>query len=341
MNVIDNDIVKTTTLDKNILNENLLDHERFRNASVSDDGRIYLTQRILNKNDTGDYKKVKSSRGNESVEYDTPQLNSEKIGGGKGAAIAFNAANLKGSALAFDEDELDRVLKSAKKGEKLGGGPLTTAFITSLISAAPEIIKGINAGLQQRKTGGGSSDNVYTPNGVSDDDLQGVVRLMKSVENQKKNLTQKGGELYVGSGRFGDILKKGWEGLKKVYNSEQFKPIRDALISAARNTANNYIDKAANKLSEKTSNEDLKNIIETTRDTAKDTVGDVASAAYGSGIDNAEYTDPLVGRVEDNGSVFKKKERIHRIGKIPGVVNSVTYVNKRLPQLKRTEVFLG
>ena len=44
--------------------------------------------------------------------------------------------------------------------------------------------------------------------------------------------------------------------LKSIYNSEQFKPIKNALVSAASNTAQKYIDKGNDKLVSKKENEE-------------------------------------------------------------------------------------
>ena len=62
-------------------------------------------------------------------------------------------------------------------------------------------------------------------------------------------------------------MSRAWNKVKEIYGSEAFKPIRNALLSAASNTATKAINKVADKAASKVQNEDLKNIINVTRET--------------------------------------------------------------------------
>ena len=86
---------------------------------------------------------------------------------------------------------------------------------------------------------------------------------MKKIRGQSRYLSGSG---VIGSGKFSDFMSNAWNKLKSIYNNEQFKPIKNALVSVASITAQKYIDKGADKLASKTNNEDLRNVINTTCD---------------------------------------------------------------------------
>lgn len=214
---------------------------------------------------------------------------SDCVGGSaSGGAIAFNAKTMakgkgrkRAGALAFNDEELIEQLKNLKKGDKIGHGALTTAAITGLITAAPEIIRAI--GTLRKGKGYTGSGEVFVKN-LSPDKFDAMENLMKQINRQKKyfKFDSATNEYEVGSGKFGDFMSKAWSKVKQIWGSEGFKPIKEALLNAANNTAQSAIDTAAKKVSSKVQNEDLKRIVKATKDVAvaaKDNVIDRASGA--------------------------------------------------------------
>ena len=96
-------------------------------------------------------------------------------------------------------------------------------------------------------------------------------------------------------------MSNAWNKLKGIYNSEQFKPIKSALLKAASNTASNYINKAADKVASKTGNQDLKDVINVTRDTAlnakNELINQAASGDTGGSMIAADVNDENVDGV--------------------------------------------
>lgn len=210
-------------------------------------------------------------------------------------AIAFSAKTMaKGrgrpkknaGALAMNDEELVQQLKALKKGDKIGSGALTTAAITGLITAAPEIIRAIGS-LRKGKEVVGSGE-VFVKN-LSPDRFDALENLAKQINRQKKYLKfdSATNEYEIGSGKFGDFMSKAWSKVKEIYHSDAFKPIKQALLSAANNTATKYIDKAAKKVSSKVQNEDLKRIVDATKDVAHATKDELLDRASGAGISNS------------------------------------------------------
>ena len=114
-------------------------------------------------------------------------------------------------------------------------------------------------------------------------------------------------DVEIGSGKFGTFMSNAWQKLKDIYGSEGFKPIRNALKSAATNYANSYIDKTANKIAEKTKNNDLKNIVNTTRDVVKNTTNDIIDASgAGNDIESVEGAGNDIESVEGAGNQEQK-----------------------------------
>lgn len=185
-------------------------------------------------------------------------------------AIAFSAKSLPvAGALAFNNTALERL----KKGDNIkGAGPVTAAAVSALIAAAPQIINAIKdyrnsqtkGGRYIEKCEGCGTFKMYVK-GLSDDKVNELEQLCKKIRGQGRYLSGSGD---IGSGRFGTFMSNAWNKLKGIYNSEQFKPIKKALLNAANNTATNYINKAADKVAAKTGNQDLKDIVNVTRDTA-------------------------------------------------------------------------
>lgn len=220
---------------------------------------------------------------------------SDCVGGSaqEAGAIAFSAKTMakgrgrkRAGALAFNDEELIEQLKTLKKGDKLGSGALTTAAITGLITAAPEIIRAI--GTLRKGKGYTGSGEVFVKN-LSPDKFDAMENLMKQINRQKKyfKFDSATNEYEVGSGKFGDFMSKAWSKVKEIYHSDAFKPIKQALLSAANNTATKYIDKAAKKVSSKVQNEDLKRIVDATKDVAHATKDELLDRASGAGISNS------------------------------------------------------
>ena len=220
-----------------------------------------------------------------SIESTIPKVN-ESAG-----AMAFSNARLPAGALAFNEEGLRRL----KKGDDIkGAGAVTAALVSSLIASAPQIIKAISdvrkansekasgkvGGRWIKKCGGSEVNRLYHLSELSDDKLDELESVMKKIRGQGRYLSGSG---VIGSGKFSDFMSNAWNKLKTIYNSEQFKPIKNALVTAASNTAQKYIDKGADKLVSKTDNEDLKNVINTTRNVASDLKDEAINQVQRSG----------------------------------------------------------
>ena len=286
------------------------------------------------------------------ISQETPK---DMTGGGSGGALSFNANSLPKTAgsLAFNDEELVKQLSALKKNDRVGSGALATAAITSLISVAPQIIKAISD-LKKGKTVVGEGSAIYMKD-LSPDKYDQMEALMKQVKNQKNNFKfdSANNEYVVGTGKFGDFMSRAWNKVKEIYGSESFKPIRNALLSAASNTATKAINKVADKAASKVQNEDLKNIINVTRETAqnaKDNLidsqkasgcvkkgGSAASDAnrYLSTQNKAAMFDKLANdelasdscdedELTDPKNIFKKKA----LNVYPGLPNAKTIVGK-------------
>ena len=209
-------------------------------------------------------------------------------GGGKcnntAGALSFNANSLPktAGALAFNDEELVKQLSALKKNDRIGSGALATAAITSLISVAPQIIKAISDLKKGKTVGEGSA--IYMKD-LSPDRYDQMEALMKQIKNQKNNFKfdSANNEYVVGTGKFGDFMSRAWSKVKEIYGSEAFKPIRNALLSAASNTATKAINKVADKAVSKVQNEDLKNIINVTRETAQNAKDNIIDSQKASG----------------------------------------------------------
>lgn len=186
-------------------------------------------------------------------------------------SMAFSTKSLPvAGSLAFNNAALERL----KKGDNLakGAGPVTAAAVSALISAAPQIISAIKDYRNSQQKGGryiakceGNGTYKMYVKGLSDDKVKELEELCKKIRGQGRYLSGYGD---IGSGKFGTFMSNAWNRLKGIYNSEQFKPIKSALLKAANNTATSYINKAADKVASKTGNQDLKDIVNVTRDTA-------------------------------------------------------------------------
>ena len=174
-----------------------------------------------------------------------------------------------------------------KKNDRVGSGALTTAAITSLITAAPQIIKAISDARKGKTTGEGS--NIYLKD-LSPDKYDEMEALMKQIKRQKNNFKfdESTREYVVGTGKFGDFMSRAWSKIKEIYGSEAFKPIKNALLNAASNTATKAINKVADKAASKVKNEDLKNIIDVTRETAQNAKDSIIEQSRGNGCSTSK-----------------------------------------------------
>ena len=218
------------------------------------------------------------------------------VGGGscnkteEGGALSFSANSLpksSGGALAFNDEELIKQMSALKKNDRVGSGALTTAAITSLITAAPQIIKAISDARKGKTTGEGS--NIFLKD-LSPDKYDEMEALMKQIKRQKNNFKfdESTREYVVGTGKFGEFMSKAWNKIKEIYGSEGFKPIKNALLNAASNTATKAINKVADKAASKVKNEDLKNIIDVTRETAQNAKDSIIEQSRGNGCSTSK-----------------------------------------------------
>ena len=285
-----------------------------------------------------------------------------------GGALSFNANSLPktAGALAFNDEELVKQLSALKKNDRIGSGALATAAITSLISVAPQIIKAISDLKKGKTVGEGTA--IYMKD-LSPDKYDQMEALMKQVKNQKNNFKfdSANNEYVVGTGKFGDFMSRAWSKVKEIYGSEAFKPIRNALLSAASNTATKAINKVADKAVSKVQNEDLKNIINVTRETAQNAKDNIIDSQKASGCvkkggksanttsdanrylstqNKAKMFDKLANdelasdscdedELTDPKNIFKKKS----MNVYPGLPNSKTIVGK-YKKVRARSVFL-
>lgn len=270
-------------------------------------------------------------------------------------ALSFNANSLpkpSGGALAYNEQELLKQMSALKKGDKVAGGALATAAITSLITAAPQIIKAIGDLRKGKEVAGG--DIIYFKD-LTPDKYDQMEELMKQIKKQKNNFkfNEDTNEYVVGTGRFGNFMSNAWKKLKEIYGSEGFKPIRNALLNAASNTASKAINKAADKISSKVQNEDLKNVISVAKETAETAKNNIIdSQREGSGSsktkknkrsemfdrlanDELQSDEVAENDLTDIQNIFKKKA----LNVYPGLPNSKNIVGK-YQKVRARSVFL-
>ena len=237
----------------------------------------------------------------------------------KAGAIAFNNAD-SGGALAFNEQQLMNELTGLKKGGALG--TVAATVIPALIQMAPQIISSIKD-LFKGKEGGalkfGGASAVFL-NGIDPSKYDDVLKTMKAIERQSKNIEVRGGALYAGSSRVGSFFKNAWNKIKSWYdnNADKLKPITDILVNAGTNAANNAITKGVNYVSGKTGSDTVKQIANVVGDMAKDTVSDVAKRVQGE-----ENTEQATGSGYDVGDVenvvMPKEMKVKKRGRTPRI----------------------
>ena len=150
----------------------------------------------------------------------------------KGGAIAFNSSD-KGGALAFNEQQLMNELTGLKKGGAFG--TVAATVIPALIQMAPQIISSIKDLVKGRQGGAikfGGASTVFL-NGIDPSKYDDVLKTMKAIEKQSKNIEVRGGALYAGSSRVGTFFKNAWNKIKSWYdnNADKLKPITDILVN--------------------------------------------------------------------------------------------------------------
>ena len=212
-----------------------------------------------------------------------------------GSAVGFNGTgcNKPGGALAFNEQQLMNELTGLKKGGALG--TIAATVISALIQMAPQIISSVKELIKGKQGGAlkfGDASAVFL-NGINPSDYGDVLKTMKAIERQSKNIEIRGGALYAGSSRVGTFFKNAWNKIKSWYgnNAKKLKPITDILVNAGTNAANAAINKGVNYVSNKTGSDTVKQITNVVGNMAKDTVSDVANQIQGkAGNANKEST---------------------------------------------------
>ena len=151
-------------------------------------------------------------------------------------------------------------LTGLKKGSALG--TIAATFISTLIQMAPQIISSVKELIKGNSGGAikyGGTSAVFL-NGINPSDYDDVLKTMKAIERQSKNIEVRGGALNAGSSRVGTFFKNAWNKIKNWYgnNAEKWKPITDILVNAGTNAANNAINKGVNYVSNKTGSDTVK-----------------------------------------------------------------------------------
>ena len=118
-----------------------------------------------------------------------------------------------------------------------------------IISSLKELVKGKEGGAL--KFGGASA--VFL-NEINPSDYDDVLKTMKAIERQSKNIEVRGGAMYANSSRVDTFFKNAWNKIKGWYdnNADKLKPITDILVNAGTNAANNAINKGVNYVNNKT-----------------------------------------------------------------------------------------
>ena len=247
----------------------------------------------------------------------------------EGGAMAFNESkgvggglncSSNGGALAFNEQQLMNELTGLKKGGALG--TVAATVIPALIQMAPQIISSIKD-LFKGKEGGalkfGGASAVFL-NGIDPSKYDDVLKTMKAIERQSKNIEVRGGALYAGSSRVGTFFKNAWNKIKSWYdnNADKLKPITDILVNAGTNAANNAINRGVNYVSGKTGSDTVKQIANVVGNMAKDTVSDVAKRVQGEEAQGEPTGSGYdVGDVEN--VVMPKEMKVKKRGRTPRI----------------------
>ena len=153
-------------------------------------------------------------------------------------------------------------------------------------------------------------------NGIDPSKYDDVLKTMKAIEKQSKNIEDRGGALYAGSSRVGTFFKNAWNKIKSWYdnNADKLKPITDILVNAGTNAANNAITKGVNYVSGKTGSDTVKQIANVVGDMAKESVSDVANRVQGnvgSGYDVGDVENVVSPKEMKTAKKRGRAPRIH------------------------------
>lgn len=286
--------------------------EQSSNTIIDRRKTISLHKKINGKNNTVETNSPAPKKRGRKSKKEEVAVNNDPVGG----AIAMKDAG----ALAFNEAQLMNELTGLKKGGALPA--LAAAVIPTLIEMAPQIISAVKSmkkggaiAMQSRasaqsagaiKVGGASA--VFL-DGVDPSKYDDMIKTMKAIERQRKNIIREGGAIKVGSGKMGTFFKNAWSNIKSWYgnNAEKLKPITDILVNSAVNSANKMIDKGVNYVANKTGSDTVKQIGNVVGNMAKNTVGNTAAAVknYGSGYDIGDIDNTIAPE-----TVTTKKKKI-------------------------------
>lgn len=229
----------------------------------------------------------------------------------QGGAIGMQSRAPQGGALAFNEQQLMNELTGLKKGSALPA--LAATVIPTLIEMAPQIISAIKS----MKKGGairvGGASAIFL-DGVDPSKYDDMIKVMKSIDRQRKNLIKEGGAIKVGSGKMGTFFKNAWNNIKSWYgnNADKLKPITDILVNSAVNSANKMIDKGVNYVADKTGSDTMRQIGNVVGNMAKNTVQNTASAVqnYKGGTLPSSYDIDQLDNTTVPKTVASKKKKI-------------------------------
>ena len=276
--------------------------EQSSNTIIDRRKTISLHKKINGKsNESAANTPAPKKRGRKSKKQSEVAVSNDPVGG----AIAMKDAG----ALAFNEAQLMNELTGLKKGGALPA--LAAAVIPTLIEMAPQIISAVKS----MKKGGaikvGGASAVFL-DGVDPSKYDDMIKTMKAIERQRKNIIREGGAIKVGSGKMGTFFKNAWSNIKSWYgnNAEKLKPITDILVNSAVNSANKMIDKGVNYVANKTGSDTVRQIGDVVGNMAKNTVGNTAAAVKnygqtGSGYDVGDIDNTIVPE-----TVTTKKKKI-------------------------------
>ena len=226
----------------------------------------------------------------------------------QGGAIAMQSHAPQGGALAFNEQQLMNELTGLKKGCALP--TLAATVIPTLIEMAPQIISAIKS----MKKGGAIKVGAIFIDGVDPSKYEDMIKVMKSIDRQRKNLIKEGGAIKVGSGKMGTFFKNAWSNIKSWYgnNADKLKPITDILLNSAVNSANKMIDKGVNYVADKTGSDTMRQIGNVVGNMAKNTVQNTASAVqnYKGGTLPSSYDIDQLDNTTVPKTVASKKKKI-------------------------------
>lgn len=247
----------------------------------------------------------------------------------RGSAISMQSRSPQAGALAFNEQQLMNELTGLKKGSSLPA--LASVIIPALIEMAPQIISAIKSMKKggSIKVGGGSA--VFL-DGVDPSKYDDMIKLLKAIDRQRKNLIKEGGAIKVGSGKMGTFFKNAWNNIKSWYgnNADKLKPITDILVNSAVNSANKMIDKGVNYVADKTSSDTMREIGNVVGNMAKNTVQSTANSIQnyrGGSYDISQITNSVAPKV-----VASKKKKV-----LTGLLNNDLVQTESLIPVKKSK----